>query len=235
MKSVHHSIESKFSIPKIPEQLIPRPHLLHLLHDYKKKRMTLVSSPPGYGKTIAIAQWVETLVNAKTAWISLDTNDDNPSLFFHYLIDAFNKLFPDSFSAIRNYIESMPVLHSKEIIVRFISVLDTLSDTVVLIFDDYHVIEDVSIHEALHFFIKHKPETVHVCLVSRNDPPMPLRRFRVNDEMIEIRKHQLKFSKNEMKLFFKNFNSVSGNENDLKLVRCKKRLLSRTFSLFASK
>ncbi|MEN2701442.1 hypothetical protein, partial [Vibrio cholerae] len=71
-----------------------------------------------------------------------------------------------------------------------------------LVIDDYHLITNDAIHEAMRFFLRHQPENLTLILLSRTLPPLGIANLRVRDQLLEMGTQQLAFTHQEAKQFF---------------------------------
>ncbi len=202
-------LTTKFHVPLPRAGMSPRPRLLALLNEGLRQghRLTLVSAPAGYGKTTLIAEWIHAaqerdVAFPRVAWLSLDEGDHDPAQFFVYLIGALQTMDGHIGQAAESLLD-VPQLPPVESLMTFVlNDLAALSTPLLLVLDDYHLIQDVRIHTAMQFLLDHQPPTVHVVLMTREDPPLSLGRLRVRGQMTEIRAAALRFTEEEAIHFF---------------------------------
>ncbi len=140
----------------------------------------------------------------RMAWLSLDALDNDLTRFWVAIIAALRRCIP----ALGDL--ALAMLYAPELpppsAVLTVLLNDLASTTegapLVLILDDYHLIEDHTIHEALTFFLEHLPDELHLVLASRLDPDLPLSRWRVQGALLELRAADLRFSAAEASSFF---------------------------------
>ncbi len=201
-------IATKFHIPFWNESNILRPRLLDLLDIGLKenRKLSLISSPAGYGKTSLIASWLRYLADDKyqTLWLSLDDSDNDQTRFMYYLLAGFSRLGGDLADRIQTVLNLAQLPPSQIILSELINELSKSTKTTILILDDYHLIINSQIHEILENLIEHQPSQLHLVLVTRQDPPLQLGRLRAHREMTEIRARELRFAKDEAHQFFIN-------------------------------
>lgn len=179
-------------------QGIERTALLAILHQAKSYPLTLITAPAGYGKTTLALQWKDRLLaqNVGLAWFALDESDNKAEQFCHYFSTALAKATGMSFTDIH---------YQNNLIDYFSQLLICLHDVeqhFYLIIDDYHLIENSEIHDALRFWLKHQPATMSLVLLSRLIPPLSITNLRIHEKLLEIDVHQLAFSPNETRQFF---------------------------------
>ena len=196
---------TKLYIPATRPDLVLRPRLIKCLDEglHEQIKLTLISGKAGAGKTTIASEWVKH-VSMPTVWISLDEQDNHLNRFFNYFLAAFQqigiKISPTLLGQLENgqsdWVNSlfMDLLHSDNL---------KLSPCV-LILDDYHLINNERIHQALSFLIENIPPQIHLVCLTRIDPPWSLPRFRARNQICEIRDSDLEFTTNEALQFFRN-------------------------------
>lgn len=206
---------TKFYQPHLSPKQIRRNHLVQKLWQGVESghRMTLVSAPAGYGKSMAVAEWLGKLSEkgekpwhtgkVTASWLSLEPSDNDMGRFFTYVLAALNQkedLFcKDLFASLRaGEIPGVDVLVSD--LVNAMSAWNILH---ILVLDDFHTIQEKTILDALMSILTHAPPNFHLVLVTREDPPMPLSRMRLRGQLTEIRAADLRFSVAEANLLFR--------------------------------
>lgn len=182
-------LNTKLTIPPLNPKRIARPSLVSRLHAGLDGRLTLVSAPPGFGKTSLVCEWLAELDSDRAiAWLSLDEDDNDPARFWRYFTAALEGALPGAASPIEG-----PALPSRSVVASLINRLAVTPRPLLLILDDYHVIQTPEIHEALGFLIGNQPQGLHMVLTSREDPPLPLARLRARGQLAELRTADLRF------------------------------------------
>lgn len=204
-------LKTKFYIPAVRPELVPRPRLLERLNAWLGHKLTLVSASAGFGKTTLVADWLHRLEDASAsgrpgevsacAWLSLDEDDNDPVRFLTYLVAALEAVQPGVGEGALSLLQ--PSRHSllKAALAELINGLSALPGRLVLALDDYHVIEKQQIHDLLSFLLDHLPPRMHLVIISRTDPLLPLARLRGRGQMSEIRSADLRFTPAEATTF----------------------------------
>ncbi len=137
----------------------------------------LVSAPAGFGKTTLLADWLAAAVadGRSTAWLSLDQRDNDPALFWAYLIAALETGAPGVGRSALSLLES-PQPSMEAVLATLLNDLSAISNDVVLVLDDYHVIDAREVLDGMAFLLQHLPRQVHLVIASRADPALPLAR-----------------------------------------------------------
>jgi LuxR family maltose regulon positive regulatory protein len=170
-------------------------------------KLVLISAPAGFGKTTLVTEWLNHLslstekkenFNYKIAWLSLDERDNDPVRFLSYFIGALNQIDGESIGkeAI-DILQSSPKPPMEDIITILINDIAIVQEEILIILDDLHLIENLSIHESISGFLDHLPPHVHLVIATREDPLLPLSRLRVREQLTEVRASDLRFSVSE--------------------------------------
>lgn len=197
-------LATKFHRPPPRARGVVRARLLEQLTAglHKPSRLTLISAPAGYGKTTLAAEWLRSLRgNSRLAWLSLDEDDNDPARFIGYWLGAFQQVDKGIGKDIWSLLDTPHLPPINGLLDELLNDLATIETPIVLVLDDYHVITNLQIHEALEYFINHQPEQVHLVITTREDPPLPLARLRARGQLTEIRARDLRFTPEEARRF----------------------------------
>ena len=193
---------TKFFVPASPHTLISRPRLIALLDEGLQRKLTLLSAPAGSGKTTLLSTWIQSRPEGDlpVAWVSLDEGDNDPVRFWSYVITALDRSYPGiGQEALADLYARTPSI--EYILTTLINNMATGTGPYLLILDDYHMITEQEIHDAFRFLLEHQPGYLHVFLMTRVDPPLPLCRLRGLGQMLELRNNQLRFTSQEAATF----------------------------------
>jgi LuxR family maltose regulon positive regulatory protein len=165
-------------------------------------RLTLVSAPAGFGKTTLLAEWLAAGPAASTderlgAWLSLDPGDNDSASFWTYAIAALRTVAPGVGRSALALLQASQPPPIETVLTTVINDLGAVTKDVVLVLDDYHVIDSRDVHEAMTFLLDHLPPRLHVVIASRADPALPLARLRARGELVEARAADLRFTPEE--------------------------------------
>jgi LuxR family maltose regulon positive regulatory protein len=190
-------LPTKLVPPRIPPSFVTRPRLHDQLRDGTARALTVVSAGAGWGKTLATAHWATTgAAPGPVGWVSLDPADDEPSRFWTCVVAALRVAVP--FPSDHPLATLMPGLGGPdEGYRRVLSELATLPTTVVLVLDDFQLITDQVVLEQLGELLRHPIPALRLVILTRADPPIPLHRLRVAEELAEIRPRDLAFTDDE--------------------------------------
>ncbi len=191
-------LETKFHVPTRRRGLVTRARLNEGLRRAGETALTLVSAPAGFGKTTLLTDWLTSAPSdgRSAAWLSLDQSDNDPALFWAYFIAALRTAAPgvgEGALALLSSTESP----TEAFVVTLLNELAAVSDAVVVVLDDYHVIEEAQIRDGMAYLVEHLPAQIRLVIASRADPALPLARLRARGELVEIRAVDLRFTLDE--------------------------------------
>lgn len=189
-------LSTKLFIPPTRAKTVPRSHLREQLNAGLERKLTLVSAPAGFGKTTLVSEWCHEL-RVPLAWLSLDERDSDPAHFLTYFVAALQTIFPRVGEGALTALESPQPPPTETILSVLVNEIATLPDKTILVLDDYHLPDDRRIDHALTFLLEHLPPQLHLVIVTREDPQLPLAQLRARDELTELRAADLRFTLSE--------------------------------------
>jgi LuxR family maltose regulon positive regulatory protein len=193
-------LRTKLNVPLPRSNWINRPHLLKKLDKVAEGTLVLVSAPPGFGKTALLSEWIHQSGFA-AAWVSLDTSDNDPARFLRYVINALQTVEKNIGRTALAELESPQLPTPDRLLTNLINDIATLPDQMVLVLDDYHLIDDPQIHSMVEFILDHLPSQLYLAIATRADPPLSIARLRVQEQLVEIRATDLSFNAKETTSF----------------------------------
>lgn len=211
-------LATKLYLPPPRSKVVLRPHLLERLNEGIRqnqgpgRKLTLLSAPAGFGKTTLISEWVAG-IDRPAAWLSLDEGDNDPTRFLSYLVAALRTIAPSIGEGVLGVLQSPQPLPVESILTPLLNEITAIPDDFVLVLDDYHVIDagpadaSPSVDDALTFLFEHLPPQMHLVIVTREDPNLPLARLRARGQLTELRVTDLQFTSSEAAEFL---NQVMG-------------------------
>ncbi|HEU5227206.1 MAG TPA: LuxR C-terminal-related transcriptional regulator [Ktedonobacteraceae bacterium] len=201
-------LAAKLRVPLLPQHLIARPHLSASSRRLLERPLTLLSAPAGSGKSTLVSSWLLDR-SEPSAWLSLDQADNNPLRFWSYLFTTLDRLYPGTGTHALLMLRSLRVPTVEPVLTWLLNSLGNGEPATgedgseaLLVLDDYHVISTEAIHRDMAFLIEHLPPHLHLIISTRHDPPLPLARFRVSNRLLELRAADLRFSREEIAVFF---------------------------------
>jgi LuxR family maltose regulon positive regulatory protein len=224
-------LATKLYLPPYRPNLVTRPRLLQKLDESLRmgSRLILLSAPAGFGKTTLVTEWIDTLNAAsadgkaaqlavKIAWLSLDEGDNDLATFLAYLVAALQTAAPGAGEATRKMLESGPLPAADALLLPLVNDLAGLSAPLVLVLDDYHEIQLPAIHEAMAFLIERHPPKMEIIITTRQDPLLPLTRWRARGLLAEIRLKDLRFTEQEAAEFLNRTMGLSLQAEDIAIL-----------------
>ncbi|MGD9205851.1 MAG: AAA family ATPase, partial [Desulfobacterales bacterium] len=193
-------ITTKLHRPPLDRLHVHRPQLLERLDQRRSRPLTLVSAPAGYGKSVLISSWLETF-DIPSAWVSLDKNDNDLRTFTAYFVAAVETLFSGSCRNTQALLSASDLPPSAVLGAKLLNELDRIKQRFILVLDDFHHIENDSVLEMITQLLSHPPQAMHLVLIGRLDPALPISALRVQSLVSEIRAQDLRFDLNETKEF----------------------------------
>jgi LuxR family transcriptional regulator, maltose regulon positive regulatory protein len=191
---------TKLHPPPISADLIARPRLIQLLDEGRHRAITLISAPAGYGKSILASQWLESR-GAPRVWFSLDENDNDIRLFLTYVLEGIAKAFPAEALKTRSLLAAAN-LPSMKVVARYLlNDIDLIDEPFILVLDDYHRINDAAVHDFVSELLRYPSPMLHLMVLTRHDPSLPLSPLKGQGQLTEIRMEHLRFTSPETGAF----------------------------------
>jgi LuxR family maltose regulon positive regulatory protein len=193
---------TKLHIPALRPGHLHRVELVGTLIAHARSRVALVAAGPGSGKTSLLSEWhADSRERRPFAWISLDSADNDPVRFWDGAFAALQTTAPGIGGSAQAALHSPGTTVTDQVLPLLINDLAELTEPVVLVLDDYHLIENGEIHGACELLVERLPSTVQLVISTRSDPPLPLSRLRARGQLIEIRGGDLRFNMTEAGVF----------------------------------
>jgi LuxR family transcriptional regulator, maltose regulon positive regulatory protein len=185
-------LATKLHIPRRRPEFLARPRLTQRLAEGTARELVLICTPAGFGKTTLLADWARG-GQRPVAWLSLDEADNDPVRFWRHVAAALDGALPGVAGRIAGLLEGLRSA-SFQAVATLVNELADSADEVVLVLDDYHLIQAQSVHESLGFLLDHLPASLRLVVASRADPPLPLARLRARGQLAELRERDLRFT-----------------------------------------
>lgn len=195
-------VGTKLHIPRVRKSLVSRPRLMRKLNEGMDYKLTLISAQAGYGKTTALSEWIRHC-DMQVAWVSLDMQDNDWAQFWSYVTASIQESCPKFGSTVQPLLINGPSMTLEPAIVALLNELNNLTNELIIILDDYHVIETPTIHQSMAYLLEHLPPHIHLYIVSRTDLTIPTTRLLAKGELHRIIMQDLRFQLDEGFEFFR--------------------------------
>lgn len=191
-------LTTKLFIPQINDRYIMREALVRKLAEgfFGNSRIALVCAPAGFGKTTLVLEFLQSVQEA-SAWFSIDEGDNDHNRYLAYLAAAFKKAGLAMGSDLDATLTDMGLNTTETVLTMIINNISESLGRIILILDDYHLVRSQKIHDMMKFLLEHQPPNLFLIILSREDPPLPLARLRMEGQLTEIRMGDLVFTRQE--------------------------------------
>jgi LuxR family maltose regulon positive regulatory protein len=186
-------LATKLYVPPPRPKAVLRPRLIEQLDDGLHRRLTLISAPAGFGKSTLLSTWLAAC-DRPAAWLSLDEGDSDPARFLSYLVAALRTIAAGVGEGALGALRSPQPPPVESLLTDLLNEIAAVEGDLVLVLDDYHVIDAKPVDEALAFVLEHLPPRMHLIVATREDPRLPLARLRARGQLSELRAAELRFT-----------------------------------------
>ena len=200
MPNIDALIRTKLRPPIIRSGLVSRPQLQEQVMQGLRGPLTMITAPAGFGKTTLVAGCIAA-VDMPVAWLSLDKNDNQEERFLNYLIAALQGVDSKIGKEASHLVRKTQSISIQVLLTSIINDLDATGKDIVLVLDDYQFISSQEVHKGMIFLLENYPNTFHLVIISRSDPPLPLARLRAHGQLLEFRATDLRFTEFEATQF----------------------------------
>ncbi len=205
---------TKLNRPPVVQDRIDRPRLTAMLDRGLAGPLTLVSGSAGFGKTTLVSAWIDSLsasdrrasdrLPTPAAWLSLDEDDSDLELFLRYFVAAIRTVCPAACADTLALLQALRAPEQAPLLITLSNELEQLPVRLVLVLDDYQAIRGEAVHDFLGELIRHWPQRLHLVLISRSNPPLPLALLRAQGQVTVVHMHDLRFTPEESAAFLNN-------------------------------
>ena len=213
-------LATKLYIPPPRAKIVLRPRLIERLNEGSK--LTIISASAGFGKTTLLSAWVADC-GRPVAWLSLDESDSDLSRFLTYVIAALQAIQPALGENLLATLQTPQPPPIETLLTSLLNEISALPDDpstgsgqcLILILDDYHLLDSKAVDSALTFLVEHQPPQLRLIIASREDPPLPLARLRVRNQLTELRAADLRFTPAEAAEFLNQMMGLNLSAEDI--------------------
>ena len=207
-------LQTKLFVPRLRPSLVPRPHLIAKLNKGLHRKLTLIAAPAGFGKTTLVSEWIAG-GERPFAWLSLDEGDADLTRFLTYFVAALRTMAAHVGERVLTMLQSPPLPPTESLLTTLLNDITTISQQFIFVLDDYHVVDTRSVDEALTFLLEHMPPQMHLVITTREDPNLPLARWRVRNQLNELRVNDLRFGMAETAEFLRQVTGLNVSEENI--------------------
>ena len=201
-------LHTKLNRPSVAPDIMPRDRLIKLLDQGRKRPLTLISAPAGYGKSTLASRWTATC-DCPCVWVSLDNDDNDLRQFLNYILAAIQQRFPKSDLRSEILLDAERLPPPDELARYLLNDLHQVPEPFILVLDDYQHIKETSVNDLVAALLEHPVQTMHLVLLTRKDPSLPIATMRGRGLVTEIRASDLRFTPDEAAAFLsRSFNVV---------------------------
>ncbi len=219
-------LSTKLYIPPAGPNLVPRRRLIQRLQ--VGHPLVLLSAPAGFGKTTLLSEWLRagdlrarapvpdaSAAAPRVGWLALGEEDNDPARFLAYLVAAIQTAIAEVGHTVQDLLATSSLPPIRSLVTLLINELAAAPQRIILVLDDYHLIQREEVHDAVAFLLDHQPPNLSLVLSTRIDPPLSLPRLRARGQIIELRAEDLRFTAEEAAVFLR---QVLGFELDPDLI-----------------
>ena len=191
-------LATKLYVPRPQPGFVPRPRLVQALSQGLARGRVLICAPAGFGKTSLLADWARG-GGRPVAWLGLDAGDNDPARFWRYVVAALDQAQPGIAGRLGALLGPPAPRSFEGLVTALINELAAQAgrDEVLLVLDDYHLVDSGPVHESVAFLLENLPPGLLVVVSGRADPPLPLARLRARGQLAELRAAELRFTTGE--------------------------------------
>ncbi|HEV3494830.1 MAG TPA: AAA family ATPase, partial [Actinomycetes bacterium] len=186
-------VATKLHRPRLRPGLVPRPRLAERIDQGMERGLVLVSTPAGFGKTTLVADWARRS-RRPVAWLSLDAADNDPTRFWRHATAALDVVHPGVADRVAALFGPPAPSSFDAVVTALVNQLAATAEEVVLVVDDFHLIQAAPVHASVAFLLEHLPVQLRLVVAARADPPLPLARLRARAQLAELREADLRFT-----------------------------------------
>jgi LuxR family transcriptional regulator, maltose regulon positive regulatory protein len=187
---------TKLQRPNVAPDIFPRARLLDQLNEGRHRPLTLISAPAGYGKSTLASRWVATCASP-SGWVSLDESDSDLRMFPRYVLAAIKSASSKLEFRTEALLEASQLPSALVLAHQLLNDLHQITKPFILVLDDFHRIHETSVHDLVTEVLAYPPQAMHLVLLTRRDPPLPIAKLRGRGQVTEIRSADLRFAPDE--------------------------------------
>ena len=207
-------LATKLYIPSARTGILSRSRLAEQIEFGLLRPLVLISAPAGYGKTTLLSTWVADC-KYPVGWLTLDQGDNDPVRFWQYIGAALKKANDRLGKSLHSALFSVQTPDLEQIIIELVNNIATSNKKLILVLEDYHVIDNAEVHASINFLLDHIPPEVHLIITTRSDPPLHLGLRRGRGQIAEIRSANLRFTPDETTEYINHIMQLALTDEDV--------------------
>ncbi|MEN0138521.1 MAG: protein kinase [Rhodococcus sp. (in: high G+C Gram-positive bacteria)] len=208
---------TRFRPPAATRQLVERDRLIDLLRAGRRRLLTVIHGPTGFGKSTLAAQWRNVLADegVAVAWLTVDNDDDNVVWFVAHLIEAIRRVRPNLAKELGQVLEEHDDEAERYVLTSLVNQIHESGERIALIIDDWQRVSEPATIAALEFLLDNGCHHLQVVVTSRTRAGLPMSRMRVKDELVEIDYSELRFDDSEARSFLVDLGGLPLDSEDV--------------------
>jgi len=218
--SRYNILRTKLKRPLVLDEYLSRERITEQLEKNSDKPFSLVSAGAGYGKSVAVSQWLDR-TKSLYCWISMDVEQNDLKIFLTYLVEGIEEIFPGYMNETIKTISGIELPPDNDLFYIFFNELCNIESDLILVLDDYHKITEQRIHNLLENWLSFPPPSLHLCVITRKDPPLKIRSLNTSGRMTEVRMNTLSFTNEEIVRLFKKSINIDLSDRAIQLINDK--------------
>jgi LuxR family maltose regulon positive regulatory protein len=207
-------VGTKITVPPLREDRVLRSQLVEQLNAGLNRKVTLICSPAGFGKTTLLCE-LATSSDRPVVWVTLDEEDNDSTRFMAYLMAAMSTVKQGFGESLYPALQTPKPERMNTLLAALINEISAELPPFILVLDDYHLITNPAIHEQLIYIIDHQSQQMHIMMSTRADPPLPISRLRARAQLSEIREKDLRFTDQEVEEFLNQVMNLNLADDEL--------------------
>jgi LuxR family maltose regulon positive regulatory protein len=195
-------LQTKITAPQVANKYVHRPRLTRIIKRGIQGPLTLLTAPAGFGKTHLLIEWTKE-TDLAVAWLTLDNQDNNTSRFFSYFISALQIRVPGIGEEALQFIQSTGGSNLEAGMTLLINEISTLPKEIILVLDDFQILENQAALQRISFLLKYLPPNLHLLIASRSEPELDMAFLRAKGRVMELGADELRFTNQEVGQYFR--------------------------------
>lgn len=198
------ALDGRFFRPPLPEGYVSRPRLCERLSAGLSGRLLLISAPAGFGKSSLAVEFCESLPDQwQNLWLGLGHRDSDPGRFLERLLCGLQQFFPQlggqALGLLKMRQRHQPFAFEEWLdgLLDELAMHLMLSKPLLLVLDDYHLVQGPVLDRCLQFLLNHLPAGMNIMVTSRQRPNWHLARLRLSRQLLELSEQDLRLTDDE--------------------------------------